>query len=444
MLPDEATPLLAALAPCFTRPTRHRFAVLVTAAILTQGRRTVADLLRTLGSLAPGHRTDYQRALSRAPRSGPRLGCALAGFILNHLVPDGPVLLVGDDTVDGHPGRHVDGKARHRDPIRSSHAFTAWKYGHKWVVPAVLVRFPFAARPRALPVLVDLYRSEEDDRRRGRPHRTPAQLTCRLLRLSLIRFPGRRFAFVGDSGYGTHEVARFVHRHRLRLSLVSKLRPEANLFESPPPYSGKGRPRVKGDRRPKPREAVAAARQRLAATVGWYGGGARRVEVVTGTGHRYKAGEGLVPVRWVFVHDLEGTHRDEYFYTTDLALDPAGIVTRYAGRWAIECTFQESRAHLRSETPRGRCPRTVLRATPCLLGLYSIVALLYHVLPAAKRSGGVRWRGKSGATFSDALCAVRLWIWSEGIFPQAGGQFSLGKLPEPLREVLQTALAPAA
>jgi hypothetical protein len=108
-------------------------------------------------------------------------------------------------------------------------------------------------------VLVDLYRSEEDNRKRGRPHRTPAQLMCRLLPLLLIRFPGRRFVFVGDSSYGTHQVARFVHRHRKRLALISKLHPEANLFEPPPSYNGKGRPRVKGDRRPRPREGVAAA-----------------------------------------------------------------------------------------------------------------------------------------------------------------------------------------
>jgi hypothetical protein len=127
-----------------------------------------------------------------------------------------------------------------------------------------------------------------------------------------------------------------------------------------------------------------------------------------------------------------------------MALEPGEIVTRYARRWSIECTFQESRAHLQSETPRGRCERTVLRATPCLFGLYSVVALLYHALPEAKRSGGVRWPGKTGVTFSDALCSVRLWIWSEGVFPRAGGRFGLGKLPEPLCEVLRAALAPAA
>lgn len=444
ILPPEALPLLDAFAPAFTRPTCRRFRLLLVAAILTTGRHTVANLLRTLGRLALGHRTSYQRVLSRARWSGLQLGCALARFILVHVVPDGPVLLVGDDTVDGHPGAHVYGKARHRDPVRSSHAYTAWKYGHRWIVLAVLVRFPWAGRPWALPVIVDLYRSEADDRERGRPHRTPAQLMCRLLRVLLIRLPVRRFVFVGDSAYGTHEVARFVHRHRRRLALVSKLHPEANLFDPPPPYAGKGRPRVKGDRRPKPREGVAAAGRRRRLTVAWYGGGTRRVEVVAGSGHWYKAGAGLVPIRWVFVRDRQGTHRDEYFYTTDPGMGAVTIVSRYAGRWNLECTFQESRAHLHSGTTRGWCRRTVLRATPCLLGLYSVVALLYDAMPATARIGGIRWPGKSIVTFSDALCAVRLRLWSEGVFREAGIGMGLEKLPEPVRDLLCAALAPAA
>src|SRR5262245_42454248 len=173
ILPTEAAPLLAALAPAFSHPTFQRLVALLAAAILTSGRRTVANLPRTLGPLAKGHRTDYQRVLSRAPWSGLRLGCSLAAFLLDHLLPVGPVLLVGDDTVDGHPGRRVYGKGRHRHPVRSSHSYTAWRYGHEWVVLAVLVSFPFARRPWALPLLIDLYRSPQDNRLRGRPHRTP-------------------------------------------------------------------------------------------------------------------------------------------------------------------------------------------------------------------------------------------------------------------------------
>jgi DDE superfamily endonuclease len=444
ILPSETQPLLLALAPVFTQPTYRRFVLLTAVAILTTGRRTVANLLRTAGPLAEGHPTTFRRVLSGARWSGLQLACALARFVLRHLVPTGVVTLVGDDTVDGHKGKRVYGKARHRDPVRSSHAYTAWRYGHKWVVLAVLVRFPFARRPWALPVLVDLYRSEEDDRARGRPHRTPAQLMCRLLRLMLLWFPGRQFVFVGDAGYGTHALARFCRRHRRRLTLVSKLHPDANLYGPPPRYCGKGRPRLKGRRLPKPRAAVARRRRFRRLTVGWYGGGTRRVQAADGTGHWYKAGAGLVPLRWVFVRDRDGTHRDEYFFTTDVALGPAAVIGYYTGRWNIETTFEELRAHLGLETTRGWCRNTVLRAAPCLFGLYTVVALLFAALPEEKRSGAVAWPGKAGNTFSDALAAVRRWLWSEWVFPQAEGGAAIEKLPESLREIILSALAPAA
>ena len=267
---------------------------------------------------------------------------------------------------------------------------------------------------------------------------------CRLLRLLLIRFPERAFVFTGDSGYGTHEVARFCYRHRTRLTLVSKLHPDANLFDPPPPYAGKGRPRLKGDRRPKPRQAVAATTGFTRLQVGWYGGGKRNVDTREGTGHWYKSGAGLVPLRWVFVRDVSGTHRDEYFFTTDVSLSPTGVIGYYCGRWNIETTFQEARSALGLETTRGRCKNTVLRAGPCLLGLYSVVAILFHALPASKRTGAVTWPGKATVTFSDALCAVRRWLWAETILPQAGEDTALDKLPERVRELLLTTLAPAA
>jgi hypothetical protein len=442
ILPSEAHALVQVLALHFTGPTYQRASTLLVGAILTTGRRTVANLLRTLRHLASGHPTDYRRVLSRAPWSGLALGCALMRFLLDHVVPDGPVALVGDDTVDGHPGPNVYGKARHRDAVRSSHSYTAWRYGHKWVVLAVLVKFPFATRRWALPVLIDLYRTPELDRAENRSHKTPAQLMCRLLRLLLIRFPGRTFVFTGDSGYGTHEVARFCHRHGSRLTLVSKLHPDANLFEPPPPYAGNGRPRVKAARVPKPRQAVATApRTRL--TVVWYGGGTRRIEAATGTGHWYKGGKGLVPIRWVFVKDATGTHRDEYLFTTDPALVADAVVGAYCGRWNIETTFQEARSALGLETTRGWCKKTVLRAGPCLFGLYTVVAILFHALPVAKRTGAVAWPGKATATFSDALCAVRRWLWDEAVLPQAGDGMALKKLPDPIRELLLTTLAPA-
>jgi hypothetical protein len=446
-IPAAALPLLHELAPAFTQPTWRRAQLLLLAAILTTGRHTVANLLRTAAALADGDPSSYRRVLSQARWSGLRLACALSRFVVRHFWPDGRIRLVGDDTVDEHRGKHVYGKGRHRDPVRSSHSYTAYRYGHKWVVLAVLVQFPFATRPWALPVLTALYRSPEEDRRRGRPHKTPADLMRLLLCVLLRWFPEREFIFAGDSGYGSHRVARLAAGSGGRLALVSRFHPQASLYEPPPALTGRrrgGRPRKRGARLPAPEEVVAGSgRTRL--RVAWYGGGRRRVEVVTGVGHWYQSGADLVAVRWVYVHDLTGTHRDDYLYSTDLSRTAQQIIEEYTGRWNIETTFQECRAYLGLETTRGWCRRTVLRAAPCLFGLYTVVALLYAQLPeVAREDWQVVWLGKGPMAFSDAITAVRRWLWQEWVFASGGHGEAFTKLPPPLRETLLYALAPVA
>ena len=442
ILPELLRDFFAPFAFAFTEPTHRRFVLLALGAVLCTGRRTVANILRTLGPLAPGDPSAYRRILCRAPWPALALGCALARMTLARWQPEGPVILVGDETVDRHKGKKVHGKARHRDPCRSSRTYTAFAYGHKWVVLAVLVRLPGATRPWALPVFIDLYRSAEQNRLRRRPHRTPAELMARLLRLWLMRMPGRA-VFVGDGAYGTHPLARFCRRHRRRLSLVSKLHPAANLHRPPPSYSGKGRPRVKGAKLPSPEQAVAGAKLRRC-RVGWYGGGTRVVRTAGGTGHWHKSGKGLAHLRWVFVRDVTGTHRDEYFFSTDPGMSVRRIIGLYTGRWNIETTFEESRAHLGLGTTRGYGEKTVLRAAPCLLGLYTAVALLYDGLPERSKGVTIRWEGKAGVTFSDALSRVRRWLWDEGVLTHPDAKGGVSKLPEPIREVLLTTLAPAA
>jgi hypothetical protein len=437
-------PLFSLFAPAFTAATFVRAKLLGVAAILTTGRRTIANLLRTVAGLAEGDPSSYHRVLSLAQWSGLKLAALLTRFVIRHFWPQGRIRLVGDDTVTEHPGRHVAGKARHRDPVRSSHSYTAWRWGHKWVVLAVLVPFPFARRPWALPVLVALYRSPEDDRQRGRPHKTPAQLLQVLLRILLRWFPGRHFVFAGDQSYGSHAMAALAPRSRGRLHVVSKFPATANLYEPPPPYAGQGRPRLKGAKLPSPQEVVARAK-RTRLNVAWYGGGRRDVELVSGVGHWYRGGQGLVAVRWVYVHDLTGTHRDEYFYSTDVTMTPQQIVEEYTGRWNIETTFEDARAYLGLESTRGWCERTVARAEPCLLGLYSVVALLYEGLPAqAQAEGEVAWEGKQAVTFSDAITAVRRWLWTQWVLPRAGHAEAFAKLPQALQQLLLYALAPAA
>ena len=101
-----------------------------------------------------------------------------------------------------------------------------------------------------------------------------------------------------------------------------------------------------------------------------------------------------MPIAWVFVKDQTGTHRDEYFFSTDTAMTAVAMIEAYAGRWNLETTFQEARCLLGLETTRGWCRRTVLRAAPCLFGLYTVVALLYQALARVEASRG-GWSGRA-------------------------------------------------
>jgi hypothetical protein len=115
--------------PVFSTPTYHRFLVLVLAAILTTGRQTLTNIVRTVHHHATGHVSSYHRVFSQRRWSAWGLARFLLTFLLNYVVPAGPVLLAGDDTVAERPGPHDFGKARHRDGVRSTHSYTAYRGG---------------------------------------------------------------------------------------------------------------------------------------------------------------------------------------------------------------------------------------------------------------------------------------------------------------------------
>jgi len=439
--------LLQAFRAAFTRPTYERFVVLLLAAILTTGCRTVLNLLRTVDALAPGHPSSYHRVFSRRRCSLWHLGRALAGYLLHRWVPSGTVAVAGDDTVAEHKGQCVYGKARHRDAVRSSHCYTAFRWGHKWVVLAILVRFPFATRPWALPVLVALYRSAKDNQRLRRRHKTPPELLRQLLAVLCRWFPQRHFACTADGNFATHNLARFAARHRRHVTLVSRFYADAALYAPPPPapcQRKKGRPRVKGAKQATPEQAVAQAQRRQRLNVAWYGGGRRDIAVVSSTGQWYQAGEGLVAVRWVYVQDRTGTHRPEYFFTTDTSQTPQQIVEVYTGRWNIETMFEEMRSYLKLEKSRGWKEQTVLRTAPCLFGLYTVIAVWFAELPARWRSQRAVLRSDAAVTFADAITALRRWLWSQWVFATPAHQTAFAKIPPRLRDLLLRGLAPTA
>ena len=447
-VPRDLKPLLDSLSSATAhRDTARRLILFFATACLVTGDRTVSAVLRLLSLIEPLNPSTYHRLFSHRRWCANRFAKRIANFVIDRFSSGDVIRMVGDETVDGHRGKKVYAKARHRDAVRSSHSHTVYRYGHKWVVLAVLVELPGVGRPLALPLLVALYRDQQTNLAEGRRNKTQAQLMCGLLARLMRWFPERKFVFAGDNAYGTHQMCRFAKRHQRQLSLVSKFIADANLYKPPPRRKPgtNGRPRVKGEALLKPCEVVERRRRGKRLHVRWYGGGWRNVEVFTATGHWFKSGKGLVEVRWVMVRDLDGRHRDEYFFSTRISMSPTEIIEMYGGRWNIETTFQELREHLGLESTRGWHRNTVLRMAPSLFLLYTIVVVFYDTMP---RSGSHRrtkmWLGKSTITFSDMITSVRHYLWHQWVFEQVPNSGAVRKLPRPIKRLMNYGLTLAA
>ena len=82
-------------------------------------------------------------------------------------------------------------------------------------------------------------------------------------------------------------------------------------------------------------------------------------------------------------------------------------------RWSVEVTFEEARAHLGVETQRQWSDMAIMRTTPVLLGLFSLVTLLAMELTGAGEVPveQTAWYEKEEPTFSDCIALVRRRLW---------------------------------
>ena len=188
--------------------------------------------------------------------------------------------------------------------------------------------------------------------------------------------PERRIVAVADSSFAALEFLGAVRRH---VTLITRLRLDANLFApAPPRRTGQnGRPRRKGERLPKLDERLTRSDTpwRRVTVADWYGAGERTVEIASDTAVWFHAGLPVVPLRWVLVRDPERKFKPQAFLCTDEAADPVQILHWFILRWRIEVTFEETRRHLGVETQRQWTDKAIARTTPALLALFSLVTL---------------------------------------------------------------------
>lgn len=420
--------ILIKFAPVFSQPTFENFLFLSAGAILTQGSRTVTNILRTLGR-RPKHFTTYHNFFKRCKCPLLKLSKFLCSLIFSCV--DGVIELVVDETLTRHNGPKVFGGGCHRDPLLSKQKRVQYSFGHKWVVLAVRFHWPWLKRPWALPCLMALWVSEKQCPKYKVKHRNPIALTIMMLRLLHKWFPQRTFIVVSDGGFASIELTQFAHRHRW-LDLVSRLRRDAQLFDSATSQPKRGRRRLKGKRLLSPQQLVHKKNAPWVKTMAnWYGGMAKKILYIYNQALLYQPGKGTVRVAWVLVRDPQGKLCDEAFYSTDLTMTPEEMIRHFVERWTIEVTFEESKRFLAVESTRNRKKESVLRSFPLLMGLFTLISLWYfdRFKKHAEVTTAQSWYRKDQPTFADAIKAIRKDIGDSKFFSMFPKNNNIKKIP---------------
>src|ERR1700741_5144611 len=109
-LPAEITTFLAQFASLFTPSVWYHAQILLVGAILTPGQRTVTAILSVMGLRQNQHFQNYHRVLNRARWSSRAISRQLLLVLVQVFVPQGPLLLGLNDTVERRRGKKITAK----------------------------------------------------------------------------------------------------------------------------------------------------------------------------------------------------------------------------------------------------------------------------------------------------------------------------------------------
>jgi DDE superfamily endonuclease len=426
--------ILGAFADLFSNRIWKHAKILWMGAILSPAERTVTAALRVTGLSMEKHFENYHRVLNRAKWSSLEASRILLSLLISAFANRGPVILGLDDTIERRRGAKIKAKGIYRDPVRSTHGHFVKASGLRWLSLMLLAPISWAGRTWALPFLTVLAPSQRYYQGKVRRHKKLTEWARQVILQARRWLPKRQLIVVADSSFAVIELLFRLCQLPNPVTMIVRFRMDAALYEPARNRPGqRGRPCKKGKRLPTLAKVAEDQRTRWQrfTVQEWYGEKKRKIEITSGTAVWSHCGKPAVPIRWVIVRDPKKRFKTQALLCTDLNISAKQIVQWFPRRWQVEVTFHEARTHLGVETQRQWADLSILRITPALLSLFSLVALLANVhasrdnLPVQQTA----WYIKKLPTFSDALTIVRQNLYSYLYFQTSPVRREVRKLP---------------
>ena len=207
-----------------------------------------------------------------------------------------------DETIERRWGAKIKARGICRDAVRSSSSHFVKTSGLRWIALMWLTQNPWTSCIWALPFLTILAPSKRYYESESRRHK---KLTdwARQIVFQLRRWlPNRYLVVVADYSCAVLEFLATCQELSNPVTVITRLRLDAALYQPAPPYSGTGRPRKKGARLPTLPSILQAPNTQF--TLDWYNGQQREMEVTSQLAVWYHTGKPPVSIRWVLIRAL--------------------------------------------------------------------------------------------------------------------------------------------
>ena len=420
------TELLQQFFPIFTAPGAEIFFRLMTGWVLCTARRTVTGMIPFADPLTHHAHDAYHRFLPDGRWEMNRLWQLLVMILVRTLCRQGIITLALDDTLFHHSGRKINGAGYWRDAVRSTRKSIVYAWGLNLIVLTLQIQPPWGGEPLGLPVNMRLHRKNDA---------TLIELAIEMINDIRQWLPKRSFRVVGDGFYAT-----LAGKTLESVTIISRLRRDANLYDLPPKRKSKrrGRPRKRGRKLAKPGKMASSVQNWKEITFCQRGTPVKRLvytRIVLWYAVTHK------PVLLVISRDPKGKERDDFLFTTDITMDPAEVLECYGNRWAIEETFKNTKQHLGGQQPQTYKGQGPERAAGLSFWLYSITWLWYLKQKPKQRYFLVQpwYCQKATPSFADALSCLRRQLWTVQIKYMFGNSAVHDKKIEFLVEALASA-----
>ena len=335
--------IAARLSAKLKTPIRTFFLPLFLGALLAIAqRRTVTKWLRAAGLSEDFRKIFYHmRGIGRKHQD---LFDEMLGIILEQL---GDVLetapsirLVLDDTPTKRYGGKVEGAGHHHNPTPGKTDAT-FCFGHSWVVCALVVTHPLFGEI-SLPIAAELYlRQKEVDKlkdRYGRQFQKKTEIAVSIVKRLVPQFKvfEKNIEVIVDGGYSNETVLSPLNTLP-NVTVITRLRRDAVLFEKPPVLKGRGRGRPKKyGKRIDVKSMVDSAQDWRWVECRQYGQIVQKQVKSFVATSRVTRG---APIKIVIVKEATGIWVP--LMTTDVQATDVEVLESYAVRFGIEETFKD-------------------------------------------------------------------------------------------------------